>query len=350
MCVFCLLNFEANSIENFTTREFKVLGSKWGDSLPGASSGGLVTYSFADQNTPNQFVDFDSFIIEPDFQSEINQSMASWENVADIRFLLSPDAATVDIRFGWGDIDGKGGVLGQTTIPSGASLSNVVVVLDSNEDWFLFGDSPENQIDFSATVIHEVGHAIGIDHSESEQALMHASYSQTLLTIQQDDINAATAIYGPNEIVRIDVHRFFNPSVGGHLFTADAAEANIVGGLSNFQSEGVGFAAISRSDEEVNGSLPVYRFYNPGLGSHFFTASELEKEHVLTLENYLFEGVGFRAFDIDTSATTPVHRFFNPNTGGHFFTASDDEKTVVMDNNQFRYEGETFFAFVDLLA
>ena len=31
-------------------------------------------------------------------------------NVADIRFVSVPDSESVDIRFGWGDFDGKGGI------------------------------------------------------------------------------------------------------------------------------------------------------------------------------------------------------------------------------------------------
>ena len=349
MCLFCLQSYTLD-LNNSITRDFVYVGQKWGESSLPSSTGGVVSYSFADQNTPNQFVDFDSFIIDPSFKAEITQSLSAWENVADIKFSEVPDAASVNIRFGWREIDGKGGVLGQTTLPSSGPLGNVVVALDSDEDWFLFGDSPESQIDFSSTATHEIGHAIGIGHSESGQALMQATYSNTLFTIQQDDIDAATAIYGASEIVRIDVHRFYNPDVGGHLFTADATEANVVNGLRNFQTEGIGFEAISRNDEEVSGSLPVYRFYNSDLGSHFFTASELEREHALTLETYIYEGVGFRAFDTDTSSTIPVHRFFNATSGGHFFTASNHEKNVVIESQQLRYEGVAFFAFDDLIA
>ena len=42
-----------------------------------------------------------------------------------------------DIRLGWREIDGKGGVLGQTTVPASGKLSNVIVALDVEEDWFL---------------------------------------------------------------------------------------------------------------------------------------------------------------------------------------------------------------------
>ena len=109
MCLRC----EIDSI----TREFRTFGLKWGDSEVSGSSGGSVSYSFATQNFLDQFGVFDSFITDPAFQVEITGSLSSWENVADIKFILEPDSVTTDIRFGWREIDGANGVLGQTYYP-----------------------------------------------------------------------------------------------------------------------------------------------------------------------------------------------------------------------------------------
>ena len=67
----------------------------------------------------------------------------------------------------------------------------------------------------------------------------------------------------------------------------------------------------------------------------------------MTLPEYVFEGIGFRAYDTDSVSTEAVYRFFNAETGGHFFTISEIEKNAVMSISQFRYEGEAFFAFAD---
>ncbi len=339
MCFFCVMNQ--------VTKEFTTFGQKWGESQVLGNAGGTVSYSFAAENFPNQFGIFDEFITEVPFQEEIITSLSAWENVADIRFVSVPDSEGVDIRFGWRDIDGENGVLGQTTIPSLGPLNKVVIALDFSEDWFLGGDSPADKIDFSSTVTHEIGHAIGIDHSGDRQALMNAAYSTTIFEIQKDDIDAAVTLYGSNDIIRIDVFRFYNPTGGGHLFTADVVEKNTVDGNSNFISEGTGFLALSRLDDGLDNSVPVYRFFNSQLGSHFFTASEIEKSHVELLDNFIFEGTGFRAFNTDSSATIPVYRFFNKVSGGHFFTANEHEKDVVMEISQFNFEGEAFYAFAN---
>lgn len=360
MCLFCELKLAAQDFltlgETVTQQEievesssksfqFEVFNQKWGAAQDTGSSGGVVTYSFATQNYGNQFSEFDSFIMDDSFKFEISQAFSEWENIADIRFALVEDSRDVDIRFGWQDIDLSGGVLARTTVPTIGPLSNVLVALDVNESWFTNGDAPVNQIDFSSTVIHEIGHAIGIGHSQSAEALMHANYSTTTFTLQQDDIDAAIFIYGENETVKTAIHRFFNPEFGGHFFTADEPEREIVEQSDVFNSEGVGFFAVSRDNEPVAGSVPVYRFFNSELGSHFFTAFENEKTHVLSLDGFIFEGVGFRAFELQTSTTKPVYRFFNSETGGHFFTTNELERNAVMDLEQFRYEGEAFYAF-----
>ena len=50
------------------TREFRVFGSKWGESQEKGTTGGLVSYSFATQNYNGQLRDFDSFITDVSFQ------------------------------------------------------------------------------------------------------------------------------------------------------------------------------------------------------------------------------------------------------------------------------------------
>ena len=146
-----------------------------------------------------------------------------------------------------------------------------------------------------------------------------------------DDINAVTNVYGQNEITRIDVHRFYKHEAGLHFFTPDMAEKVAVEQNNAYDGEGVGFSAVSREDDFIPGAVPVYRFFNPDLGSHLFTAFDAEKEHLIDNTNFIFEGIGFRAFSTDTASTVPVYRFFNQGGGGHLFTASEAEKDAIIN-------------------
>ena len=342
MCLVCLMEMEP------TVLNFQVLGSKWGESQAEGSSGGEVSYSFASQNYTGQLSEFDSFFMQNAFREEVTESFAAWENTADIRFQLLPDSAEVDIRLGWGDIDGSGGVVGQAIVPSSGALSGVIVLFDKDEDWFLNGDSPPDQIDFSSTAIHEIGHAIGINHSEQSQALMAATYSKTIFELQVDDKEAAISIYGQNDLEKVEVYRFFNPTVGGHFYTSNQPERDNIENNNALTAEGVGFFAISSVQSEQTGLNPVYRFLNENLGSHLYTAYEEERDHLLSLSDFIFEGIAFKAFGSDSSATVAVHRFFNAEKGGHFFTSSRVEMEAVSEMEQFRYEGEAFYAYADL--
>ena len=298
MCIFCSSNYLTKQFSSLITEEpsnlktenFRVFGGKWGQDQTVGSAGGTVTFSFAEENVDGQFATFDSFITRTSFKEEITESLANWENIANIRFVLTEDSPSVDIRFGWMEIDGPGGVLGQTTVPVSGRLSKVIVGLDVEEDWFLNGDAPPNKIDFSSTVTHEVGHAIGIDHSQSSNALMNASYSTNIFELREDDINAAVHIYGDNDIVRIEVHRFFNSKIGSHLFTADLFESDAIGQSESFNIEGIGFEAIAATDESLQETVPVYRFLIPKRAD-IFSPQARWKEVLYPLSMTLFRRV-----------------------------------------------------------
>jgi matrixin/uncharacterized protein DUF5648 len=332
---------------NFFTESFKIFGQKWGASQVSQTTGGTVTYSFAESNFGNQFADFDSFITEEAFQTDITSAFAVWEDVANVQFKLVSDSSAVDIRLGWGNLDGVGGTLGAAIVPSSGPLDGVIVRFDRDENWSTGGNSPSSKTDFVYVATHEIGHAIGIGHTSITDALMNEFYNSNISGLQADDIAAAEAIYGASNIEKIDVYRFLNSSVGGHFFTAETTEKDSVVAASVFQSEGVGFEALSQAATDVELSVPIYRFFNKTLGSHFFTANEEEKSQVMLLEGFGFEGVGFRAFDEDTASTEPIYRFFNTVTGGHFFTADENEKSIVMNLDGFRFEGIGFYAYLN---
>ena len=53
-------------------------------------------------------------------------------------------------------------------------------------------------------------------------------------------------------------------------------------------------------EAEVEGSIPVYRFFEPSLGVHFYTPNEAERDAVqASLPNYEFEGIAYYALPAD---------------------------------------------------
>ena len=83
------------------------------------------------------------------------------------------------------------------------------------------------------------------------------------------------------------------------------------------------------------------------MGSHFYTASEVERAIVTEDERFNFEGVVFRGFEAATISVDPVYRFFNAETGNHFYTGSDLEKEHLISKDVMQFEGVSFYAYQD---
>ena len=67
---------------------------------------------------------------------------------------------------------------------------------DDDETWSLNGQ--RDTTDFLWTSLHEIGHAIGLEHSEKNDAIMWPWFEgyKAGLTLRQDDISGIQSIYG----------------------------------------------------------------------------------------------------------------------------------------------------------
>ncbi len=79
--------------------------------------------------------------------------------------------------------------------------------------------------------------------------------------------------------------------------------------------------------------VPVYRFYVPARGAHFYTASEAEKQAVQASlsASYLYEGIAFYVSSSAGAGLSPVSRYYNQHNGTHFYTISDDERAYIAE-------------------
>jgi hypothetical protein len=133
----------------------------------------------------------------------------------------------------------------------------------------------------------------------------------------------------------VPVYRFYNITSGDHFYTANEAEAQKLNSLSEKNSE------------------PIYRFYNIFNGDHFYTSSETEKNKIIANLSfaYKYEGVGFYAYKNQIEGTSPIYRFYNKTSGDHFYTASETEKDNLINSNEYySYENIGFYAFASETA
>ena len=156
-----------------------------------------------------------------------------------------------------------------------------------------------------------------------------------------DEVSTPYVVGATNTIPQ-PVYRFYNFKKGVHFFTASETERrNVVARLSStYRPEGVSYAFDASGT--VN-SVPLYRFYNYRKGTHFYTASVVERDEVIRKlwRTYRYEGPQWNVAD----AGQPVFRFFNVRTGTHFYTTSVAEKDEVRRklSRSYHYDGIVYY-------
>jgi hypothetical protein len=141
------------------------------------------------------------------------------------------------------------------------------------------------------------------------------------------------------------VYRFYHRQNGTHFYTASEAEKNNVQNTlsGTYAYEGPAYGVNTASPSNMR---PLYRFYNRRNGTHFYTASEAEKNNVQnTLSGtYAYDGPAYKVSTFPWYSR-PVYRFYNKAAGTHFYTASEAEKANVIATlgSIYTYEGPAFY-------
>lgn len=138
-------------------------------------------------------------------------------------------------------------------------------------------------------------------------ALLIATVTMVLLPMQTASAEEATQ----------DMHRLYNPNSGEHFYTASTVERDHLMDVG-WSYEGTGWVAPVTSD------TPVYRLYNANAGDHHYTTSVVERDHLVSV-GWNDEGIGWYS---DDSQRVPLYRQYNPNAiaGSHNYTTSGAER------------------------
>ena len=211
---------------------------KWGE--PELGTGATVTYAFAAGTRhfdnarncttiePLDVLARRTGIPQPALEREFGRAVAAWEQVADIRFRRAGTAAAADI------------VVGVQSRPRGRAFANVLpmdrypvgrarpgektrltvftahfgpaaregrrdvapieqslICLNPTLEWKIGFDGNSAVYDLRYTFMHEIGHALGLDHPSSSGELMSFRYDETFRAPQEGDIAGAELLYGP---------------------------------------------------------------------------------------------------------------------------------------------------------
>jgi hypothetical protein len=215
---------------------FKV---KWGHHELGV--GASVSYAFADQAmrfdnarncadlAPMEALAGPTLSFEA-LKREAEAAFRVWERAANLAFHRVDDPRDANI------------VLGAQGSPVGRAFANVsygpaakdgvrlidqaLVCLNPDQKWKIGFDGNTEVYDIRYTLIHEIGHAVGLDHPGPEGQIMGFRYTEMIAGLQPGDLHGIRLLYGPpatdSELAATDA----NKRPPEHMPTAGSHEAS----------------------------------------------------------------------------------------------------------------------------
>lgn len=165
-------------------------------------------------------------------------------------------------------------------------------------------------------------------------ALMEKNAQLNAAELKREQKNSASNIRSVGSVTAqmadtvIPVYRFLNGSKLYHFYTASQTERDsIISNLPQFQYEGIAFYANS---EPARGLSPVHRFYNSRTGVHMYSISDEERANIAAnMPSFTDEGVAYYASKVSATGTSELRRFYIRDKGVHFYSASSTEADAI---------------------
>ncbi len=156
---------------------------------------GAMTYAF---------VQFTADLPRATVRAAIRQAFALWSQAAMFSFSEVQGSADMIVAFAAGNhgdgaqnaFDGASGVLAHAFYPPprGGDFAGDIH-FDDAEPWTVA--LPPTGIDLVTVAAHEIGHALGLEHSADANALMYAYYGGEHRRLGADDVTRIQSLYGP---------------------------------------------------------------------------------------------------------------------------------------------------------
>jgi predicted Zn-dependent protease len=179
------------------------------DNGPIISGNNFVTVgSWGRTNITYRFVNGTSDLSTSDQQNAVRQAFQIWADYAPLTFTEVTSNEDISIRWATGDhgdggamnvFDGANGVLAHAFFPNPNNATGLAGDLhfDDDETWTISERASSLQpMDLVSVAAHEIGHTLGLDHSNVTCALMNPFYFGSHRYLAQDDIDGIRSLYG----------------------------------------------------------------------------------------------------------------------------------------------------------
>jgi hypothetical protein len=145
------------------------------------------------------------------FRGEVRAAFDAWQAAANIQFRETSSPANAGILIG-SDAKARGRAFTNVALrddagPAGrasvGAIRQSLICLNPEKPWKIGFDGNLDVYDLRYTIMHEIGHAIGLDHPSPEGRLMSFRYVETARGLTSGDAAGAVALYGRKGVAPI---------------------------------------------------------------------------------------------------------------------------------------------------
>lgn len=174
-----------------------------------------------------------SGVAPSDFRTIFERALNEWGTYADLVFEESSrrdQPRTIDVQWASGNhgdgtpFDGVGGVVAHSFYPHPIAPEPLAgdLHIDTAETWSV---TPGSGLSLYSVVLHELGHCLGLGHSDDPRAVMYPQihYAQVFDGLAADDIDGILSLYAPApEPNAFNIH-----NAGTNLLVIDAITTDV---------------------------------------------------------------------------------------------------------------------------